>query len=48
MKRGEKRKTEKLIVDGNAFYELDIDCMERQKKKEGSLNQTGKKKRQRK
>lgn len=48
MKREEKRKTEKVIVDGNAFYELDLDCIERQKRKRESLARGYKKKRQRK
>lgn len=24
-----KRKTQKLVIDGNALYELDIECLER-------------------
>lgn len=48
MKREEKRKAEKIVIDGNAFYELDLDCLERQKRKMESLNREYKKKRQRK
>ena len=27
-----KRKTQKLVIDGNALYELDIECLERKPK----------------
>ena len=29
----EKEKNQKLVIDGNAFYEIDLDCMEEKKKK---------------
>ena len=28
----EKEKNQKLVIDGNAFYEIDLDCMEEKKK----------------
>ena len=27
-----KKKTQKLVIDGNALYELDIECLERKPK----------------
>ena len=27
-----KKKTQKLVIDGNALYELDIECLERKTK----------------
>lgn len=27
-----KKKTQKLVIDGNALYELDIECLERKAK----------------
>ena len=29
----EKEKNQKLVIDGNAFYEIDLDCMKKKKKK---------------
>ena len=28
----QKRKTQKLVIDGNALYELDTECLERKPK----------------
>lgn len=42
---------ERLIIDGNAFYELDLNCVHKkseEKKKAGSVPHTSQEKRQRK
>lgn len=47
MEKEEKKKREqgRLVIDGNAFYEIDVNCMERKKKKQQHFGQ--KKRRQR-
>ena len=41
----ENRKEGKLVIEGNAFYELDTECLEKQKKRR--IFQEQKKRRQR-
>lgn len=35
------QKKEKLVVEGNAFYELDMDCMKRRQQKTAGQNGSG-------
>lgn len=37
--KSRKKEAEKLVIDGNALYELDIECLER-KRKGNSLQST--------
>lgn len=45
LEKGKNRKAGKLVIEGNAFYELDTECME--KKKKHQMVQEQKKRRQR-
>lgn len=48
-----EEKKQKLVIDGNAFYELDLECLKKKEKergagqKETACSRTGTKKRQR-
>ena len=33
----ESEKKQRLVIDGNAFYEIDLKCLEEKKKTDGNL-----------
>ncbi|MGO4945820.1 hypothetical protein ACTQ50_05375 [Blautia sp. Sow4_E7] len=33
-----KRKNERLVIDGNAIYELDLECARKKQESKGALN----------
>lgn len=41
-------KKEKLVIDGNAFYEIDLDCLEQKRRAKEEVQKKRQQKRQRK
>lgn len=39
----ESEKKQRLVIDGNAFYEIDLKCLEEKKKKQEAAKNTGRK-----
>ncbi|MDO4273358.1 MAG: hypothetical protein Q4D16_06805 [Eubacteriales bacterium] len=42
------KKKEKLVIDGNAFYEVDLDCLEQKRRVKEAAEKKRQQKRQRK
>lgn len=42
-----KQKKEKLIIDGNALYEIDLECLEKKRRKQQDKKKNEQQKRQR-